>query len=121
MCNSTDPAAPAAASRPVCPPWCDAQFCEVTPGDVIHRSAPVYLDTIDARYVVRLVRFDELAFPGEWGGLPYLRLGVESHSEAVPGSNGDVPLGLDVGLEVFEVLPLLGALAAQLALAGGAS
>ncbi|HEX2297699.1 MAG TPA: hypothetical protein VHH34_04135 [Pseudonocardiaceae bacterium] len=117
MCNSTTPAASLAADLPPCPPWCDPRFCEVTEGDVAHCSTPVLVDTVSAVYRVSLIRYDELAFPDEWDRPPSLRLFGESHELAQPGP-GDVPLSLSADFSLAEVLPLIGALAAQHALAG---
>ena len=120
MSNSTDPTTATAADLPPCPPWCDPQFCEVTPGDVAHRSTPLQIETVSAVYLVHLIRYDELAFPDEWDRPPSLRLCVESHDEAMPGTSGREPVRLGADLALAELMPLIGALAAQFALASGA-
>ncbi|MGH4026063.1 MAG: hypothetical protein ACRDRV_15920 [Pseudonocardiaceae bacterium] len=118
MSNSTDPTTATAADFPHAL-QSDLRFCEVTKGDVAHHSTPVRVETVSAAYLVHLIGYDELAFPDEWDRRPSLRLCAESHDEAMPNTGGREPVRLGADVTLDEVLPLLGALAAQFALAGG--
>ncbi|MCA1677164.1 MAG: hypothetical protein LC799_34960 [Actinobacteria bacterium] len=123
MSYSTDPAAATAATLPPCPSWCDPRYCEVAEGEVLHRGAPVRVETDGATYDLSLERADENDFPKDWGGTPWVDLTTTSRVEAA-GPDGLEPKRLSVLVNAADLPALIDALTAVhllVRLAGGVS
>lgn len=90
-----------------CPPWCDARWC--CP-QVRHQSAPVHIDTADARYDLRLVRWeiDDDCTPARQA--PRLSLSVTHKSEIAEAPDEDIPLTVCTKLSPAEGRALIDAI-----------
>lgn len=105
---------PATTLPTTCPPWCDPAWC--CP-EVRHHSTPVQVDTADAKYYLRLVRWDvddDCTPVQQPSQLSVYVIHKTEIAEADVDCDGDIPLTLCTKLSPAEGQELINAMDALL-------